>query len=70
MKSDTVLFPSVRHGLISQRQSLRKQMEFNKENALEAKKELESLLKAYPQYSSEVLIRLDEFDKRGVTSSD
>ncbi len=60
----------IRHGLISQRQSLRKQMEFNKENALKAKKELESLLKAYPQYSSEVLIRLDEFDKRGVTSSD
>ncbi len=56
----------IRHGLISQRQNLRKQMEYNRNVALQAKKELEAMLKTYPQYSAEVLRYMDEFEHRNL----
>lgn len=54
----------IRHGLITQRQNLRKQIEYNRDVAILAKKELEVLIKEYPQYSTEVLRRMEEFEKR------
>ena len=54
----------IRHGLISQRQNLRKQIEYNRDVALLAEKELEDLIKDYPQYSAEVLRRMEELEKR------
>lgn len=56
----------IRHGLITQRQNLRKQMEYNRNVALQAKKELEAMLKTYPQYSTEVLRYMDEFESRNI----
>lgn len=54
----------IRHGLIVQRQNLRKQMEYNRENAIRAKQELEDMIHTYPQYASEVLQLMEEFEKR------
>jgi len=43
---------------------LRKQMEYNRENAIRAKQELEDMIHTYPQYASEVLQLMEEFEKR------
>lgn len=56
----------IRHGLITQRQNLRKQLEYNRDVALQAKKELENMLQKYPQYSAEVLRHLEVFENRNI----
>lgn len=45
----------IRHGLILRRQSLRKQMDYNKELAGKAQEIIKQLVKDYPQYAPEIL---------------
>lgn len=54
----------IRHGLITQRQNLRKQIEYNRDIALLAKSELEGLVRDYPQYSAEVLGRMEQYEMK------
>lgn len=54
----------IRHGLVEQRQNLRKQMEYNKDIAVDAQTKLKDMIHAYPQYASQVLQQLDAFEKR------
>ena len=54
----------IRHGLIEQRQNLRKRMEYNKEIALDAQTRLKSIIHAYPQYASQVLQQLEAFEQK------
>lgn len=56
----------IRHGLITQRQNLRKQIEYNRDIALFAKSELEGLVRDYPQYSAEVLGRMEQYEMKTV----
>jgi hypothetical protein len=55
----------VRHGLILRRQNLRKQMEYNAENAKAGQDEIKELVTAYPQYAKEVLEAVSAYEKRG-----
>lgn len=54
----------VRHGLILRRQSLRKQMEYNENNASDAKNEIMELVKSYPRYAEEILDMVSVYEKR------
>jgi len=54
----------IRHGLIERRQSLRKQMEYNKDVAVDAQSKLKDMIHAYPQYASQVLQQLEEFESK------
>lgn len=54
----------IRHGLVERRQSLRKQMEYNKDIAVDAQTKLKDMIRAYPQYASQVLRQLEEFENR------
>lgn len=53
----------IRHSLVERRQSLRKQMEYNKEIALDAQNRLKEMIHAYPQYAGQVLQQLEVFEK-------
>lgn len=53
----------VRHGLIVRRQKLRKQMEFNTANAEAAQTEIKSLAEDYPQYASEILKIVSDYER-------
>ena len=54
----------IRHGLVEQRQSLRKQMEYNKDIAVDAQTKLKDMIHAYPQYANQVLQQLEEFERK------
>lgn len=53
----------IRHGFIMRRQKLRKQIEYNKELADNARDEIKSLVTEYPQYAQEILSVVSEYDK-------
>lgn len=53
----------IRHGLITRRQKLRKQMEYNKEMAEKAHKEIRDLVDLYPDYASQMLSLVSEYEK-------
>lgn len=57
----------IRHGLIERRQNLRKQMEYNKDIAVDAQTKLKDMVHAYPQYANQVLQQLEEFEKKAQT---
>ena len=54
----------IRHNMILRRQNLRKQMDFNTDNAKKAKDEIMALVKAYPKYGEEILDMVSVYEKR------
>ena len=54
----------IRHGLVERRQNLRKQMEYNKDVAVDAQVKLKDMIHAYPQYANQVLQQLEAFEER------
>ncbi|MGN0131640.1 MAG: hypothetical protein ACI4AA_04290 [Lachnospiraceae bacterium] len=54
----------VRHNLILRRQSLRKQMDYNRETAESAKGEIMALVKEYPRYAEEILDMVSVYEKK------
>ncbi len=53
----------VRHALITRRQKLRKQMEFNTENAENAQQQVRQLVGEYPQYAKEILQMVSDYEE-------
>lgn len=54
----------IRHGLIIQRQSLRRRIDYNKEVvAANAHKEIKDLVEKYPKYASEILAIVSEYEE-------
>lgn len=66
-QTDAILNPKemveVRHSLILRRQSLRKQMDYNKEIAQKAKAEITDLAKDYPMYAKEILAAVAAYEE-------
>lgn len=54
----------VRHALILRRQKLRKQMEFNTQNAEQAQAQVRELVSEYPQYAKEILRMVSDYEER------
>ncbi len=54
----------IRHGLVERRQNLRKQMEYNKDVAVDAQTKLKDMIHAYPKYANQVLQQLEAFETR------
>lgn len=54
----------VRHQLIVRRQKLRKQMEFNTQNATDAQNIIKELVGDYPQYANEILKKVSDYEER------
>lgn len=54
----------VRHALITRRQKLRKQMEFNTQNAMQAQTQVRELVSEYPQYAKEILQMVSDYEER------
>ena len=54
----------VRHALITRRQKLRKQIDFNTVNAENAQKEIKDMVADYPQYARETLQRVSDFEEK------
>ncbi|MBQ8246254.1 MAG: hypothetical protein IJZ42_03910 [Lachnospiraceae bacterium] len=54
----------IRHGLVERRQNLRKQMEYNKDIAVDAQTKLKDMIHAYPQYAAQVLQQLEIFENK------
>lgn len=52
----------VRHSLIIQRQRLRKGIDFNLYNLEDSKKEIEQIVKDYPQYAREILAIVGQYE--------
>lgn len=52
----------VRHALITRRQKLRKQMEFNTQNAEQAQQQVRELVGEYPQYAKEILQMVSDYE--------
>lgn len=52
----------IRHGFITRRQKLRRQMEYNRELADKARDEIKSLVKEYPQYVQEIMGMVSQYD--------
>jgi ABC-type lipoprotein export system ATPase subunit len=52
----------VRHALITRRQKLRKQMEFNTKNAEQAQQQVRELVGEYPQYAKEILQMVSDYE--------
>lgn len=52
----------IRHGFITRRQKLRRQMEYNRELADKARDEIKSLVKEYPQYVQEIMGMVSKYD--------
>ncbi|MBE5885286.1 MAG: hypothetical protein E7284_02650 [Lachnospiraceae bacterium] len=57
----------IRHSLIERRQNLRKQMEYNKDIAVDAQTKLKDMIHAYPQYANQVLQQLEVFEQQAKT---
>lgn len=53
----------MRHELIIRRQALRKQINYNNDIIRNLKKEIEDIVVFYPEYYSEIVKKLEEFDK-------
>ncbi|MBR2402944.1 MAG: hypothetical protein IKB01_09305 [Lachnospiraceae bacterium] len=53
----------IRHGLIVRRQNLRKQMDYNRENAVTAQSELKALIESHPIYAQGILSIVSEYEK-------
>ena len=51
-----------RHELIVRRQSLRKQLDYNKELAVKAKEEIKEVVKAYPEYAKDITEMVDKYE--------
>ncbi len=60
----------IRHGLILRRQSLREQMEYNRNLAETAKNEITEVAREYPEYASEILQMADDFEDAKVKASE
>lgn len=59
----------VRHHLITRRQKLRKQMDYNRMLAQSAQNEVKELARLYPEYATEIMDMVDEYEKTdGITS--
>ena len=54
----------VRHALIARRQKLRKQMEFNTQNAEDAQQQIRDIVADYPQYAKEILKMVSDYEER------
>ena len=54
----------IRHGLVERRQNLRKQMEYNKDVAVDAQTKLKDMIRAYPRYANQVLQQLEAFENK------
>ena len=54
----------VRHALITRRQKLRKQMEYNQENADKAQNLIKDMVADYPKYAKEILKMLSDFEEK------
>lgn len=54
----------VRHTLITRRQKLRKQMEFNTDNAENAQRQVRELVSDYPQYAKEILKMVSDYEEK------
>ncbi|HAG68928.1 MAG TPA: hypothetical protein DCL38_03030 [Lachnospiraceae bacterium] len=52
----------LRHSLIIQRQRLKKGMDFNNYNLEQSKREIEQLVKDYPQYAREILAIVSQYE--------
>lgn len=52
----------IRHGLISRRQQLRKQMEYNKKIATGAQQKLKDIVAAYPAFAKNVIKYMDMYE--------
>ena len=52
----------IRHNLILQRQNLRKQLDYNKDVADTAKREIKDVAEMYPAYAQEILHMVDKYD--------
>ncbi len=65
---DAILDPKemveVRHSLITRRQKLRKQMEFNTQNAEKAQQQIRDLVGEYPQYAKEILKMVSDYEDK------
>lgn len=53
----------IRHDLILRRQALRKQLDYNKNVAETARKEIMDIVSLHPAYASEILDMVDRYDK-------
>lgn len=53
----------VRHNLIVRRQRLRKQMEYNKELAVNAQEEIKQIVNEYTKYAAEVMEIVEKYEK-------
>lgn len=54
----------LRHGYILRRQNLRKQMEYNRDVAQTAKKEIVDIAGRYPQYAAQIQEMVDRYEKK------
>lgn len=54
----------IRHSMIMRRQNLRKQIDYNNDNAKKAKDEIMDLVKEYPRYGEEILDMVSVYEKR------
>ncbi len=54
----------IRHGLVERRQSLRKQMDYNKDIAVDAQTKLKDMIHTYPKYANQVLQKLEEYERK------
>lgn len=52
----------IRHNLILRRQNLRKQLDYNKDVADTAKREIKDVAEMYPAYAQEILHMVDKYD--------
>ena len=52
----------IRHALITRRQSLRKQIDYNKELAESASAEIKETVREYPQHAREILAMVDSYE--------
>ncbi len=53
----------IRHGLITRRQKLRSQMDYNNEVANRARNEIKTLVEEYPRYAQEILAMVSKYEK-------
>lgn len=67
-QADALLDPremvEVRHALITRRQKLRKQIDFNTANAENAQKQVKDMVADYPQYAKETLRRVSDYEEK------
>ena len=54
----------VRHAMILRRQQLRKQMEFNTDNAEKAQEQIKKLVTEYPKYAAQILKMVSAYEER------